>query len=70
MEPGSNGAQQKSKFKPGGQVCLNESGSRSGLQGPFLIEKVASQGKYTLCFEDGRKAKNGKEFAEKELVKQ
>ena len=59
---------QKRKYKPGDEVYLNEAASRS-LSGPYLISSVTSEGKYILCFQNGDKAKDGKEFKENELEK-
>ena len=64
----ANCAVQERRYKPGDEIYLKESGSRS-LAGPFFISRVTSEGKYTLCFENGEKARDGKEFAEKDLDK-
>ena len=64
----ANRAMQKRNYKPGDEVYLNESGSRS-LSGPYLISSVTSTGRYILCLENGNKVKDGKEFEEKVLDK-
>ena len=49
-------------------VYLDETGSRS-LSGPYLVASVSSDGKYTLCLENGDKVEGGKIFVQDELVK-
>ncbi len=56
----------KSSYRPGDKVYLSVPGSR-GVQGPFLIAKVPSTAKYTLCQEDGTPAHGGNEVEEKNL---
>jgi hypothetical protein len=58
---------QKSKYKVGRKVYLDESGSRS-LSGPYLIASVLRPGKYTLCLENGDKVKDGAEVDEEALI--
>lgn len=58
----------KRRYKPGDQIYLKGSGTRS-LDGPYLVSSVTSGGKYILCFENGDKAKDGKEFEEKDMEK-
>ena len=65
---GINCVMKKRKYKPGDVVYLNEAVSRS-LAGLFLISSVISEGKYILYLENGDKAKDGKEFEEKDLDK-
>ena len=55
---------QGSKYKPGAEVYLSSSGSRT-LTGPYLVASVASQGKYTLEDKDGAKANGGNVGEEK-----
>ena len=59
---------QKSKFRPGDEVLLDEPGSRS-LLGPYLIASVPNKGKYILCLENGDQVLNGRIVDEKHLVK-
>ena len=63
---GADCALKTNKYKPGTNVYLNESGSRS-LAGPYLVSSVPSTGRYVLCLESGEKVKGGKEFEEKDL---
>ena len=63
---GTDCAPKTNKYKPGTSVYLNEPGSRS-LEGPYLVSRVPSTGKYVLCLENGVKVKDGKEFEEKDL---
>lgn len=58
---------QTSRYKKGDSVYIDDPQKRS-YEGPFLIEKVVGVAKYTLCFENGDKAKDGKEFEQKMLV--
>ena len=59
---------QGSKYKPGAEVYLSSSGSRT-LTGPFIVASVASQGKYTLSDKDGNEANGGKVVGDKDLQK-
>lgn len=66
--PEADCLKQRSKYKVGQNIHLDEPGSRS-LSGPYLIASVPSQGKYTLSLEDGEKVQGGREFDEAMLVK-
>ena len=59
---------QGSKYKPGAQVYLSSSGSRT-LTGPFLVASVVSQGKYTLSDKYGNEANGGKVVGDRDLQK-
>ncbi|CZR64740.1 uncharacterized protein PAC_14639 [Phialocephala subalpina] len=54
------------KFMPDDKVWLCPSGTQD-REGPYLIEKTEN-GKYSLCDEDGRTARGGEMFEEKDLI--
>ncbi|KAM7217475.1 hypothetical protein V8F06_007106 [Rhypophila decipiens] len=53
-------------LRPNDQVIIRASGGNV-REGPYHIEKCTDGGKYTLCDEDGKTVKEGKEFEEGEL---
>ena len=58
---------EESRYRPTDRVYYRESPS-SAREGPFLIEtKVPGAKRYTLCYENGQKAKVGREVDEAKL---
>lgn len=55
------------KFRPGVEVFYRTAGTNRFDEGPYLIESVQGTAKYTLCFADGKKARNGEVVDEKDL---
>ncbi|KAN0089853.1 hypothetical protein V8E51_018432 [Hyaloscypha variabilis] len=55
-----------SKFRPADRVYFRQAGT-GAREGPFIVESVPSNGRYTLLLTSGQKAKNGTEVEEKEL---
>ncbi|KAI2632249.1 hypothetical protein GGR54DRAFT_582786 [Hypoxylon sp. NC1633] len=57
--------QKKSKYRQDQSVYLLVPGGAKA--GPYVIESVVSQKKYTLCTSDGTSVKNGDEVEDKDL---
>lgn len=57
---------QASKYRPGDKVLLSKAGVNV-LDGPYLIEKTVSPGKYTLADEKGHKMNEGKVVGDEDL---
>ncbi len=55
------------KFTPGDKVDIQSSTATGSREGPYIIQ-AAEGGKYTLCDEYGKTAKDGNSYAEDELA--
>ncbi|KAI1776944.1 hypothetical protein F4818DRAFT_412367 [Hypoxylon cercidicola] len=58
--------QKKSKYRQDQSVYWLVSGGTQ-REGPYVIESVISQKKYTLCTSDGTSVNNGDEVEDKDL---
>ena len=57
---------QKNRFRPTDKVYYRAT-PLSMREGPFVIESVAATKQYTLCYENGQKAKDGQVVHEENL---
>lgn len=57
------------QYRPGEIVYFRVSGTTQ-LEGPYKIEACAGVRQYTLCFSDGKRARNGEIVVESDLTQQ
>lgn len=55
------------KYRPGQQIYLRIPGAAQP-DGPYKIETIAGDARYTLCYPDGRTARDGATIEEKDLT--
>jgi len=55
------------KYRPGQHIYLRIPGAAQP-DGPYKIETIAGNARYTLCYPDGRTARDGAAIEEKDLT--